>query len=337
MTDPVPSPRGDAWRRILRHFGKRSAVIRALAAACATSLVAGACQAGGGDIAAPAQAARSPRPAVGAARSAAPSPAPGSSSAAPGPQQGGAGTVVSLSFDDQWEDQWLYGEPLFAAHNMTATYYVITSDTDAGYATYMSWFQLATLQAQGNDVGSHTITHPDLTQENRNQMAREICGSRQDMISHGIADPQSFAYPFGNYNPAVESVVRQCGFNNARSAGGISQSDYAPSAPYSETIPPQDPYALKAIAPDGSTPIRLSALESFVTAAAANGGGWVPFNFHDVCDAGAADFSHCMSTYGPVQDTVLGEFLDWLAASGKPGGAPAGVVVKNVCQVMNCP
>jgi len=30
-------------------------------------------------------------------------------------------------------------------------------------------------------------------------------------------------------------------------------------------------------------------------------------------------------------------FVDWLAAAGQPGGAPAGGVVKNVCQVMNCP
>jgi hypothetical protein len=42
-----------------------------------------------------------------------------------------------------------------------------------------------------------------------------------------------------------------------------------------------------------------------------------------------------MSGYGSVQDTVFGQFLAWLAAAGQPGGAPAGVVVKDVCQVMN--
>jgi hypothetical protein len=44
-----------------------------------------------------------------------------------------------------------------------------------------------------------------------------------------------------------------------------------------------------------------------------------------------------MSKYGSIQDTVFGQFLDWLAAAGQPGGAPAAVVVKNVCQVMDCP
>ncbi len=74
-----------------------------------------------------------------------------------------------------------------------------------------------------------------------------------------------------------------------------------------------------------------------MNAAAANGGGWLPITFHDVCNANAADFSGCMSKYGSIQDTVLGQFLDWLAAAGQSGGAPAAVVVKNVCQVMNCP
>jgi peptidoglycan/xylan/chitin deacetylase (PgdA/CDA1 family) len=246
-------------------------------------------------------------------------------------------TVVSMTFDDQYEDQWLYAAPLMQAHNMTGTYYVITSDSDAGFECCMSWSQLGTLQAQGNDIGSHTIDHPDLTTLSVSDMTSEICGSRQDMISHGITDPESFAYPFGKHNPTVESVVQQCGFNNARVGGGISNSNFTPTAPYIETIPPKDPYALSTIAVDGASPMNLSDLESFVNAAAAHGGGWLPITFHDVCDASAADFSDCMSKYGSVQDTVFGQFLDWLVGAGQPGGAPAGVVVKNVCQVMNCP
>lgn len=246
-------------------------------------------------------------------------------------------TVVSLTYDDQYEDQWLYSVPLMQAHKMTGTYYVITSDSDAGYQCCMSWAQLDTLLAQGNDIGSHTVDHPDLTTLTTAQMTSEICGSRQDMISHGIPDPQSFAYPFGKYNSTVENVVQQCGFNNARAGGGISNSNFTPTAPYIETIPPKDPYALRTIAVDGASPENLSDLESFVQAGAAHGGGWLPLTLHDVCDANAADFSDCMSKYGSIQDTIFGQFLDWLAAAGQPGGAPAGVVVKNVCQVMNCP
>lgn len=253
-------------------------------------------------------------------------------------QQVNVQTVVTLTFDDQYKDQWLYSVPLMQAHNFTGTYYVITSDSDNGYQCCMSWTQLDVLQAEGNDIGSHTVDHPDnLTTLTTAQITQEVCGSRQDLISHGITDPESFAYPNGNYNATVESIVQQCGFNNARSGGGISNSNTTPTAPYVETIPPGNAYVLRTIAVDGSSNENLADLQSFVNAASAHGGGWLPITFHDVCDANASDFSDCMSKYGSIQDTIFGQFLDWLAAAGQPGGAPAGVVVKNVCQVMNCP
>jgi peptidoglycan/xylan/chitin deacetylase (PgdA/CDA1 family) len=247
-------------------------------------------------------------------------------------------TVVTFTFDDAYEDQWLYASPPMQAHKFTGTYYVITSNDDDGYKCCMTWSQLDTLLAQGNDIGSHTITHPNnLTTLTTAQLKYQICGSRQDLISHGIPDPRSFAYPDGIYNSTVRTVVQQCGFNNARQGGGISQGNTTPAPPYAETVPPRDPYALRTIAVDGAADEKLADLQSYVNATAANGGGWLPITFHDVCDAKAADYKNCMSRYGSIQDTVFGQFLDWLTAAGQSGGAPASVMVKNVCQVMDCP
>jgi peptidoglycan/xylan/chitin deacetylase (PgdA/CDA1 family) len=201
----------------------------------------------------------------------------------------------------------------------------------------MSWSELDTLQSQGDDIGSHTIDHSDLTTLSAAQITQEVCGSRQDMINNGIQNPVSFAYPFGNYNATAESIVQQCGFTNARIGGGISTSNTTPTAPYIETLPPKDPMAVRTIAVDGASPITLADLESFVTSAAAHGGGWLPITFHDVCDQAAADWGNCMSTYGPIQDTVFGQFLDWLKAAGQPGGAPGGVIVKTMSAAMNLP
>ena len=246
-------------------------------------------------------------------------------------------TVVSLTFDDAYEDQWLYAAPLLRSHQMTGTFYVISIDEDLSHKCCMSWEQLGALQAEGNDIGDHTITHPNLIKLSRAQMTHEICGGRQDLIRNGIADPRSFAYPFGLYNATAESVVRQCGFTTARAGGGISASNTVPGPPYAETISPKDPYALSTIAPNGAQPMQLSVMEAYVSAAAANGGGWLVITFHDVCNAKAADFKDCMSKYGSVVDTVFGQFLGWLQSAGRPGGAPSGVIVRNVCQVMNCP
>jgi hypothetical protein len=100
-------------------------------------------------------------------------------------------------------------------------------------------------------------------------------------------------------------------------------------------LPPRDPEAVRTIAVDGRSPILLPDLENYVTGAAAHGGGWLPLTFHDVCDPYAPDYTHCMSTYGPISDMVLGPFLNWLHRAGQPGGAPAGVVVRTMRWAMN--
>ena len=180
------------------------------------------------------------------------------------------------------------------------------------------------------------MLHLDLTDPSttRAQKKADVCGSRTDLINNGIQDPQSFAYPFGAYNADAEAIVQECGYLTSRAAGGISSSNTTPGPPWVETIPPGDPYAIRAIDVDSTADKQLSDMEDFITAAAIHGGGWVPMVFHQICDAGASDFSTCMSQIG-VRDTVLDQFMTWLQHAGQPGGAPAGVTVKTVREVMN--
>ena len=244
-------------------------------------------------------------------------------------------TVVSLTFDDAYENQGRYAVPLLRSHHMNPTFYVITADSDGPYPCCMSWAQLRALQAQGDDIGSHTISHANLKTTVGARATREVCGSRQDMLRNGIDDPESFAYPFGSFTAAAERIVHRCGFTNARQGGGISSGNTTPGPPWAETLPPKDPEAVRTIAPDGASPIRLADLEKYVTGAAAHRGGWLVITFHDVCNAYVSDYNHCMATYGPIQDTVLGRFLDWLHRAGHPGGAPGGVVVQTMRRAAN--
>jgi peptidoglycan/xylan/chitin deacetylase (PgdA/CDA1 family) len=244
--------------------------------------------------------------------------------------------TVSLTFDDQYENLWRYGRPLLLSHNMRATVYVITEDTNNGYSCCMTYDQLRTMQAEGNDIGGHGVQHLNLTDPSttRAQKVADVCDNRSDLVDHGIPDPQSFAYPFGAYNADAEAIVQQCGFRSSRAAGGISSSNTTPGPPWVETIPPRDPYAIRAIDVGGNTDKKLSDMQNFVTAAAIHGGGWLPMVFHQVCNADAADFSTCINQYG-VRDTVLDQFMTWLGNAGQPGGAPAGATVKTVAQVIN--
>jgi peptidoglycan/xylan/chitin deacetylase (PgdA/CDA1 family) len=243
-------------------------------------------------------------------------------------------TVISLTFDDAYEDQWLYARPVLRAYHVNATFYVITADSVGPYRCCMSWAQLRMLQQEGDDIGSHTINHPNLTELNPSRISAEVCGSRRDLLTNGIRNPQSFAYPFGSSDARAERIVEQCGYSNARQGGGVSLSNTVPGPPYADTQPPTDPYSVRTIAADGADPIQLSHLQAFVTAASQHGGGWLPITFHQVCDSSAGDYAQCMSTYGPITDTVLARFLMWLQDAGRPAGGPAGVVVQTMQQVM---
>ena len=244
--------------------------------------------------------------------------------------------TVSLTWDDQYENQWLYLRPLLLAHNMHATLYVITDDTNNGYSCCMSYAQLRTMQAEGNDIGGHGRFHLSLTDPSttREQKKADVCDGRADLINNGIRDPQSYAYPFGDFNADAKNIVRECGYVSSRAAGGISSSVTTPGPPWAETIPPVNPYAIRAIDVDGNTDKQLSDMQDFITAAAIHGGGWVPLLFHQICHEGAADFTECMGQFG-VRDSVLDQLMTWLGHAGQPGGAPAGVTVKTVAEVVS--
>ena len=246
-------------------------------------------------------------------------------------------TVVSLTFDDGYLSTYNYGVPLLLSHNMTATFYMIDpSNTDDEQLTYA---QILTLYKDGFDIGGHTVNHEDLTVELADDgtavTTADVCTERNDLIASGVPDPTSFAYPDGAYTAAVEAIVKSCGFEDARTAGNLSMSVTTPTAPWAGSIPPADPYAIPAVDVDQPAMKSLNDLEAFVNAAVANGGGWVPLIFHEICPTADPSYEDCNTDTASTMQDVFGQFLDWLNAAGQPGGAPVGVVVKDVAQVMN--
>ena len=245
--------------------------------------------------------------------------------------------VVSLTFDDAYENQWLYLRPLLRSHSMNATFYVITADSDHPFHCCMSFAQLLTLQHDGDDIGGHGVNHVMLTDPTipHAQKVADVCGSRTDLRNHGIVDPVSYAYPFGAFNPTAEGIVGSCGYTNSREGGDVSQSTTIPGSPWAETLPPRNAYDLRTVDVDAPKAKTLADLEGFVMAASVHHGAWLVLTFHDICDAAAADYSACMSSWSAVDDKVMAQFLDWLTAAGDPLGAPQGTVVETVRQAMS--
>lgn len=231
-------------------------------------------------------------------------------SAAPGQ------TIVSLTFDDGRTTQYSARTPL-AAHGMHGTFFVNSGDvaaTPGGF--YMTWAQIHDLGADGNEITGHSLTHPHLTQLTTDELRHEICDDRTNLLNQGFAPVLSFAYPYAEYNAAVESMVSQCGYLSARAVGGILSGNQCGGCPTAETLPPLDAYATRT-PEDISSSTTLAQMQGYVTQAEQNGGGWVQFVFHGIGDRGGVPLSQFTA------------FLDWLQPR-----AANGTVVETVYEAM---
>ncbi len=208
----------------------------------------------------------------------------------PRPQE----TVVSLTFDDGNADNFA-AAALLAQSGIRATFYIPSGLV--GTSGYMTWDQVQSLQAEGHEIGGHTLDHVNVGDMQGAALQREICDDRQNLVSHGL-DPVSFAYPFGGYVEATKQVVKQCGYADARTIG---------AGP--DQVPPVDPYALRAF-PYVVIDTAASKLQRYVTGTSKDGGGWVILIFHHVCDG---------CDYFSVRPDVLSLFTEGLAGQETAG------------------
>jgi peptidoglycan/xylan/chitin deacetylase (PgdA/CDA1 family) len=234
------------------------------------------------------------------------------------PAQAGAGTVVSLTFDDGFADQSV-ARPLLTSHGMDATFYI--NSGRVGTTGYLTWAQLHELYADGNEIAGHTIDHVRLPYISETEARRQVCDDRTALRNQGFS-VTSFAYPHSSWNSTIgfgQSIVRDCGYASGRVVGFLR--DLCSGCPYAESIPPPDPYAIRtpnSIKYDTS----LATMQSYVTEAEAHGGGWIVLVFHHICDNACATHA--------ITEADLTAFLDWLQPR-----AATGTVVKTMQQVID--
>ncbi|MCB1026812.1 MAG: polysaccharide deacetylase family protein, partial [Microthrixaceae bacterium] len=186
------------------------------------------------------------------------------------------------------------------------TFYVPTGRI--GAAGFLSWSDVATLAAQGHEIGGHTVDHPNLVNIPSSHATAQVCNDRQNLVAKGYS-PTTFAYPFGSNNASVESIVAGCGYTAARDVGGLKAASSCGGCPLSQAVPPSNPMALRT---NGSVrrDTTLAEMKGWVTAAEnAESGGVVPLVLHHICNG--------CDTYS-VSQSILEDFLDWLVARGTP-------------------
>jgi peptidoglycan/xylan/chitin deacetylase (PgdA/CDA1 family) len=73
-----------------------------------------------------------------------------------------------------------------------------------------------------HEIGSHTLTHPDLTKITEEVAVNEIFRSKSILENLIDKEVQSFCYPYGRYNPSIVDIVRKAGYRYARTTGRLN-------------------------------------------------------------------------------------------------------------------
>ena len=144
--------------------------------------------------------------------------------------------VIAVTFDDGYRSVLQLALPLLARMGVRGTVFAPTalvgeseahgwdgtrswaSTRWAGEIQVMGWDELDQLVAAGWEIGSHTRTHPHLTQLDDGQLLTELRRSREE-IEENLGGPcTSIAYPYG----ATDSrVARAAGLAGYRAGGGL--------------------------------------------------------------------------------------------------------------------
>jgi peptidoglycan/xylan/chitin deacetylase (PgdA/CDA1 family) len=120
---------------------------------------------------------------------------------------------VALTFDDGYSDAATAALPILRRYGFTATFYIVTGLVDQpGYLTRQ---QVGELHAAGMEIGSHTLSHADLTGLPIEQARREIYWSKLILQEWLGSDVVSFSYPAGQYNAELAAIVHEVGYSNA--------------------------------------------------------------------------------------------------------------------------
>ena len=131
----------------------------------------------------------------------------------------------AVTFDDGYLSVYFHAYPALAERGITATVFVVADligganewDRAAGdrRESLMTAGQIREMSAAGFEIGSHTLTHPHLTDVSEEQLGRELADSKhklEDLIGKEVS---ALSYPYGDYDDRVLAAAIVAGYKCA--------------------------------------------------------------------------------------------------------------------------
>lgn len=124
---------------------------------------------------------------------------------------------VIFTFDDGYEDVFLYAAPILEQNGFSGSFAIITQfpGTQNGDNFYASWNEIARAYDAGHEIVSHTQDHfnGSSAKFNNDFISANLCGSQTDIQEHLGFKTDILIYPYGHYTANYIKQAKACGFN----------------------------------------------------------------------------------------------------------------------------
>lgn len=117
---------------------------------------------------------------------------------------------IILTFDDGHLNNYTTAYPIMKKYGFTGALYIVGKYM--GTPEYMNVDQIKEMANDGWEVGSHSMSHLDLTSLDHQQQQYEIVESRKFLEDKLDVPIQTFSYPFGINDPAVINLTYSAGY-----------------------------------------------------------------------------------------------------------------------------
>lgn len=126
--------------------------------------------------------------------------------------------TVTITFDDGFRNFHTRAFPILEEYGFQATVFLVTdfcgkyndwtgNPLDLPRSELLSWREIKELNDYGIEFGSHTRTHPDLTQIANAEARRELTESKSIIEEKLGTKVKTFAYPFGKFNRQIKKLA----------------------------------------------------------------------------------------------------------------------------------
>jgi peptidoglycan/xylan/chitin deacetylase (PgdA/CDA1 family) len=131
--------------------------------------------------------------------------------------------LVGLTFDDGYADFVDNALPLLARWDCGATLFVLPGrlggdnawDPEGPRRPLLTAAGIRSAAAEGVEIGSHGLTHVDLTQADDATLKAEVAESRSVLAELTGTTVDGFCYPYGTIDARAMAAVREAGYTYA--------------------------------------------------------------------------------------------------------------------------